>query len=95
MPITIKIPAVFRHVTANKAELCFTAPPGKLNLKRLFEEVEKDHPGLSPVVFGKDGKASRFTGIYVNSKPYQTLHGVYTELLDNDIVEITSAIVQE
>ncbi len=95
MPIKIKVPTVFRHLTAHKAELYFTAPHGKFNLKRLFEEIEKSYPGLSAEILGKDGKASRFTGIYVNSKPYQTLNGVYTELLADDIVEITSAIVFE
>ena len=82
-------------MTANTAELCFTAKHGKLNLKRLFEEIEKSNPGLKAAVFAKDGSTSRFTAIFINSKPYQSLHGVYTELLDDDIVEITSAIVQE
>ena len=95
MPIKIKIPAVFQNLTAEKAELLFTAPRGKFSLKRLFDEIEKNHPGLNSKVFGKDGKPSRFTGLYVNSKPYQELHGMYTELHENDIVEITSAIVQE
>ncbi len=95
MPVKVIIPAFFRHLTSDESEILFSVPPGGLNLKHLFEELEKLHPGLQSGVFGRDGKPKRFAGLFVNSKPYQSLQGIYTCLVDNDVVELTSAVVQE
>ena len=69
MRIKVLIPAYFRHLTAEKAEILCAVPTAKANLKHLFDELEKLHPGLKSAVFGSDGRPKRFSGLLINSRP--------------------------
>ncbi|MEI7904754.1 MAG: molybdopterin synthase sulfur carrier subunit [Candidatus Firestonebacteria bacterium] len=95
MSIKLKIPLQLQKYSCDKAELCCSPAGGKISLKHLFETIEKEHPGLKKAVFGRDGKPLRFLSIFVNGKDYRNLKGGFTELVEGDIVTVTTAIVEE
>jgi sulfur-carrier protein len=93
MAIKVKIPLQIQQFSGNKPELEVT-PAGPISFKHLFDELEKANPCLKANIFGKDGNPKRFMSVFINGKDYRNLRGSLTELVDGDIVTISTAVVE-
>ena len=88
MPVTVKIPTVFRKFTDN--ESTSEVDPG--TIADVIDQLEQQHPGLKEQLMAEDGQLHRFVNIYVNDEDSRYLEKLDTKVSDGDTVSILPSV---
>ncbi|MCL5942989.1 MAG: MoaD family protein [Actinobacteria bacterium] len=88
MPVTVRIPAVLRSVTAGKDQVAVEAA----DVSEVLSRLDELYPGVKDRLCDAGGKVRRFVNIYVNREDVRFLNGVGTALKEGDVVSIIPAI---
>lgn len=88
MSVQVIIPAPLRRLTGNKDEV--SASGG--NIKEVFQDLEKQYPGIWERLYGEDGSIRRFVNVYVNEEEIRFLNGEETKVEEGDRISIIPAI---
>ena len=88
MPIKISIPTSMRRLTNNQAEVEAIGS----TVEELFNNLNKQYPGMKEQVYDENRKLRRFINVYVNDEDIRFLDGDETVLKDGDIISIIPAI---
>lgn len=88
MSVQVIIPAPLRRLTGNKDEV--SASGG--NIKEVFQDLEKQYPGIWERLYGEDGSIRRFVNVYVNEEEIRFLNGEETKVKEGDRISIIPAI---
>jgi MoaD family protein len=88
MAVEVRIPTVFRNVTAGqpRAEL----EPG--TVADLISQLDRLYPGFESQVLAEEGKLHRFVNVYVNDEDVRYLDGLETKAADGDIVSLLPSV---
>ncbi|HYI46799.1 MAG TPA: ubiquitin-like small modifier protein 1 [Actinomycetota bacterium] len=88
MPVTVKIPTVFRKFTDNESTV--EVVPG--TIADLIDQLEEKHPGLKEQLLAEDGQLHRFVNIYVNDEDARYLEKLETKVSDGETVSILPSV---
>jgi MoaD family protein len=88
MPVTVKIPTVFRKFTDNEATV--EVDPG--TIADVIDQLENKHPGLKEQLLAEDGQLHRFVNVYVNDEDSRYLEKLDTKVPDGDTVSILPSV---
>jgi MoaD family protein len=88
MPVTVKIPTVFRKFTDNESTV--DVDPG--TIADLIDQLEQKHPGLREQLLAEDGQLHRFVNIYVNDEDARYLEKLETKVSDGETVSILPSV---
>lgn len=88
MPVTVKIPTVFRKYTDNASTIEVEAG----TIADLIGELERKHPGLREQLLAEDGQLHRFVNVYVNDEDARYLEKLDTEVSEGDTVSILPSV---
>jgi len=88
MPVQVRIPTPLRKLTGNKDEIHTSGA----NIREVFENLEKQYPGMKEKLYNEDGTLKRFVNIYVNKKDIRFMDGENTRVQDGDEIAIIPAI---
>lgn len=88
MAVKVRIPSPLMKLTSNQGEV--TAEGS--NVKEVFENLEKQFPGIKERVYDENGQLRRFINIYVNEEDIRFMDGESSSVKDGDEVSIIPAI---
>ena len=88
MPVTVKIPTVFRKYTDNEATVEVEAG----TISDLIGQLEKSFPGLREQLLTEDGQLHRFVNVYVNDEDARYLEKLDTKVSEGDTVSILPSV---
>jgi MoaD family protein len=88
MPVRVRIPTPLQKLTNDQAEVVSNGS----NIISLFNDLEKEFPGIKERIFDETGSLRRFVNIYINDEDIRFLDGDKTALKDGDEVSIIPAI---
>lgn len=88
MSVQVRIPTPLQKLTQNQPQV---AAEGS-DIVSLFDELEKQFPGIKERIFDETGSLRRFVNIYINDEDIRFLDGDKTALKDGDEVSIVPAI---
>ena len=88
MSVLVRIPTPLQKITQNQTQV---AAEGS-DIVSLFDELEKQFPGIKERIFDETGSLRRFVNIYINDEDIRFLDGDKTALKDGDEVSIVPAI---
>lgn len=88
MPVTVKIPTVFRKFTDNQATVDVEAA----TIADMIAELDKKHPGLREQILTEEGELHRFVNIYVNDEDARYLEKLDTKVSEGDTVSILPSV---
>lgn len=88
MPVTVKIPTVFRKFTDNEASV----DVGAGTIADILNELESKHPGVREQLLTSDGELHRFVNVYVNDEDARYLDKLDTKVDEGDIVSILPSV---
>jgi sulfur-carrier protein len=88
MPVTVKIPTVFRKYTDNEATVEVEAG----SIADLIDQLEKSYPGFREQLMAEDGQLHRFVNVYVNDEDARYLEKLDTKVSEGDTVSILPSV---
>ncbi len=88
MSIKIRMPTPLRRFTGNQSEILTEGH----NVKQVFEDLERQFPGIRERLYDGDGSLRRFINFYVNGEDIRYQEGERTPVKDGDVISITPAI---
>jgi MoaD family protein len=88
MPVTVKIPTVFRRFTDNEATV--EVDPG--TIADVIDQIERRHPGLKEQLMAEEGQLHRFVNVYVNDEDARYLEKLDTKVAEGDTVSILPSV---
>jgi molybdopterin synthase sulfur carrier subunit len=89
MPITVKIPAPLRPLTANQSEV---AVENAATVQAALEELGRKYPGLSERLLDDKGGLRRYVNLFRNDEDIRHGKGLATSLQEGDKLTIVPAI---
>jgi molybdopterin synthase sulfur carrier subunit len=88
MPVTVKIPTVFRKFTNNESSTEVSAG----SIADVIDELESRYPGLREQLLTGDGELHRFVNVYVNDEDARYLEKLGTKVGEGDVVSILPSV---
>lgn len=88
MAVKVRIPSPLMKLTSNQGEVSAEGS----NVKEVFENLEKQFPGIKERVYDENGQLRRFINIYVNEEDIRFMDGESSSVKDGDEVSIIPAI---
>ena len=88
MPVQVRIPTVFRKLTAGESAV--DVAPG--SLRALIDQLEKRYPGFSAQVLTEQGELHRFVNVYINDEDVRYLDKLDTEASEGDTVSLLPSV---
>lgn len=88
MAVKVRVPSPLMKLTNNQGEV--TAEGS--NVKEIFDDLEKQFPGIKERVYDENGQLRRFINIYVNEEDIRFIDGESSAVKDGDEVSIIPAI---
>ena len=88
MAVLVRIPTPLRKLTSQKAEVQVEGA----NVREVFANIERAHPGIHAKVFEDGGGIRRFINIFVNGEDVRHLQGPETAVKTGDELSIVPAI---
>lgn len=88
MAVDVKIPYLFRELSAGKDEVRLEAA----GVAEAVDELEKEFPGMKAKICDEGGNLRRFINLYVNDEDVRFLKGQSTELKDGDVMTVLPMI---
>lgn len=89
MPVTLKIPAPLRPLTANQSELTLESAP---TIQAALEELFRKHPGIKDKLVDDKGGLRRYVNLFRNDEDIRSGQGLATALKEGDKLTIVPAI---
>jgi molybdopterin synthase sulfur carrier subunit len=89
MPITVKIPAPLRPLTANQSEV---AVENAATVQAALEELSRKYPGLRDRLLDDKGGLRRYVNLFRNDEDIRHGQGLATALQEGDKLTIVPAI---
>jgi MoaD family protein len=89
MPITVKIPAPLRPLTANLAEI---AVENAATVQAALEELSRKYPGIKDKLLDDKGSLRRYVNLFKNDEDVRSGQGLSTALKEGDRLTIVPAI---
>ena len=88
MPVTVKIPTVFRKFTNNESSTEVAAG----SIADVIDELGSRYPGLREQLLTGDGELHRFVNVYVNDEDARYLEKLDTKVAEGDVVSILPSV---
>ena len=88
MPITVKIPAPLRPLTANQSEVAVEGA----TVQAAVDELSRKFPGLKERLLDDKGALRRYVNLFRNDEDIRSGHGLATALREGDKLTIVPAI---
>ena len=88
MPVTVKIPTVFRKFTDNESSV----DVGAGTIADIIGQLETKYPGVREQLLTSDGELHRFVNVYVNDEDARYLDKLDTKVDEGDIVSILPSV---
>ena len=89
MPVTVKIPAPLRPLTANQAEI---AVENAGTVQAAIEELTRKYPGIKEKLLDDKGGLRRYVNLFKNDEDVRAGQGLATGLKEGDRLTIVPAI---
>jgi sulfur-carrier protein len=89
MPVTVKIPAPLRPLTANQAEI---AVENAGTVQAAIEELTRKYPGIKDKLLDDKGGLRRYVNLFKNDEDVRAGQGLSTALKEGDRLTIVPAI---
>lgn len=89
MPVTVKIPAPLRPMTANQAEVVVE---NAATVQAALEELSRKHPGIREKLLDDKGGLRRYVNLFKNDEDVRHAQGLGTQLKEGDRLTIVPAI---
>ena len=89
MPVTVKIPAPLRPLTANQAEV---AGENAATVQAALEELARKYPGIKDKLLDDKGALRRYVNLFRNDEDIRHGQGLATTLREGDRLTIVPAI---
>jgi molybdopterin synthase sulfur carrier subunit len=89
MPITVKIPAPLRPLTANQSEVVVE---NAATVQAALEELSRKFPGLKDRLLDEKGALRRYVNLFRNDEDIRHGQGLATSLQEGDRLTIVPAI---
>jgi molybdopterin synthase sulfur carrier subunit len=89
MPVTVKIPAPLRPLTANLAEV---AVENTGTVQAALEELARKYPGIKEKLLDEKGGLRRYVNLFKNDEDVRAGKGLATALAEGDRLTIVPAI---
>jgi molybdopterin-synthase adenylyltransferase len=89
MPVTVKIPAPLRPLTANLAEI---AVENAATVQAALEQLSRKYPGLKDKLLDEKGGLRRYVNLFKNDEDVRSGQGLLTALKEGDRLTIVPAI---
>jgi MoaD family protein len=88
MPVTVKIPTVFRKFTSGEP----TAQVEGGSIADVIDQLESQHPGFREQMLTDEGELHRFVNVYVNDEDARYLDKLDTKVSEGDTVSILPSV---
>ena len=88
MAVTVLIPTPLRNLTSDQDSVQVTGS----TIAEIFEELERNHPGIGERLCDETGEIRRFVNVYLNQEDIRFIDGKNTPVKDGDEVSIVPAI---
>lgn len=88
MSVTVRIPSPLLKLTNNQGEVSAEGS----NVKEIFDDLEKNYPGIKERVYDENGQLRRFINIYVNEEDIRFIDGESSAVKDGDDISVIPAI---
>lgn len=88
MAVKVRIPSPLLKLTNNQGEISASGA----NVKEVFEDLEKQFPGIKERIYDEEGHLRRFVNIYINEEDIRFIKGESTSVKDGDEISIIPAI---
>ncbi len=89
MPVTVKIPAPLRPLTANQSEV---AVENAASVQGALEELSRKYPGIKEKLLDDKGALRRYVNVFRNDEDVRHAQGLATALKEGDRLTIVPAI---
>src|SRR5260370_35327877 len=89
MPVTVKIPAPLRPLTANQGEV---AVENAGTVQAALEELSRKYPGIKDKLLDDKGALRRYVNLFRNDEDVRHAQGLGTALKEGDRLTIVPAI---
>ena len=88
MPVTVKIPTVFRKFTGGDSTVDVDAG----TISDVIDQLETKHPGMREQLLTESGDLHRFVNVYVNDEDARYLEKLDTKVAEGDTVSILPSV---
>jgi|TARA_B100000959_G_scaffold181022_1_gene189404 molybdopterin synthase sulfur carrier subunit len=88
MAVKVRIPSPLLKLTNNQGEV---SAEGN-SVKEIFDDLEKNYPGIKERVYDEEGQLRRFINIYINEEDIRFVDGESSSVKDGDEISIIPAI---
>ncbi|MDP6624885.1 MAG: MoaD/ThiS family protein [Nitrospinota bacterium] len=88
MAVKVRIPSPLLKLTNNQPEV---EAEGS-NVKEIFDNMEKNYPGIKERIYDEEGQLRRFINIYINEEDIRFVEGESSSVKDGDEISIIPAI---
>jgi len=89
MPVTVKIPAPLRPLTANQSEV---ALENAASVQAALDELGRKYPGIKDKLLDDKGALLRYVNVFRNDEDVRHAQGLATTLKEGDRLTIVPAI---
>ena len=89
MPVTVKIPAPLRPLTANLGEV---AVENAGTVQAALDELSRKYPGIKDKLLDDKGGLRRYVNLFKNDEDVRHAQGLGTSLREGDRLTIVPAI---
>jgi molybdopterin synthase sulfur carrier subunit len=88
MSVNVRIPTPLRNLTGDQE----VVEANGATIAEIFEDMEKNHPGIGERLCDENGEVRRFVNVYHNDEDIRFKDGKNTAVADGDEVSIVPAI---
>ncbi|MDQ3981675.1 MAG: MoaD family protein [Actinomycetota bacterium] len=88
MPVSVRIPTVFRKFTDNASIVEVEAG----TISGIVEQLESRYPGLRSQLLTERGELHRFVNVYVNDEDARYLDKLDTKVSEGDTVSLLPSV---
>jgi molybdopterin synthase sulfur carrier subunit len=88
MSVTVRVPPVFRTMTAGQSSVAVEGA----TVAEVLASLESAHPGFSSKLLDGDGKLVRYVNVFVDDDDVRFMEGLDTPVPDGVTVSIMQAV---
>ena len=88
MSVTVRVPPVFRTLTAGQS----TVKVEGATVAQVLSALDAAHPGFSEKLLGDDGALVRYVNVFVDDDDVRFMQGLNTPVPDGVTVSIMQAV---
>jgi len=88
MSVTVRVPPVFRTMTAGQSQVSVEGS----TVQEVLTNLDAAHPGFTAKLLDDDGKLVRYVNVFVDDDDVRFLDGLATPVPDGVTVSIMQAV---